>query len=133
MIGDIIERTLSIELTPQELISRGHELGEKLARIPRMEEARKANAAEAKAAIDLAKAESQRLAGILATGKEDRKVRCRWETEGNGKVLYRLDTREIVDKAPLEPDERQRDWVKEQPEGEDFNEDGEPTAEADAS
>lgn len=100
---------LPCRLSQLDLIKVGKELAFYARELARLREEKREASAGFNAAIKDAQEEICRYAEQLDTGKVDREVEVEWRYDWHGgrKVLYRLDTQEMIDDQPLSAEERQ--------------------------
>jgi len=102
------EELLECDLTPEELIAKGGDLSRKNQEKSRLDDEKKTITSEFKAKIDACDAEINKLALVISTKKESRRVKCetRYNTpEKHLKSLVRLDKGETVKIAPMTQEE----------------------------
>jgi hypothetical protein len=107
---ETFHRELSVLLTDDEKRQRGMELARAENELTEFNDReRKARLAELKAKESDIRARIAKLAGVVTTGSELRRVECRGDADyANGRVLlYRVDTGELIGDRALKDEERQ--------------------------
>lgn len=113
MEENLSTRLLLTELTPDEKVARGEEMGNLIAEIESLQEQLKAASGGIKAKITDAKKKERRLGHILATGKEEREVQVKTVKDWEHKevTLIRLDTGAEVERRTMTASEAQADLL----------------------
>lgn len=103
-------RTLSVELTTEEIAAYSNELATITSMEAEVEAEKKEKMSDFTAKLNKCAADRRMLARKITTRKEDRQVECDWEFDyPKGKAyLIRLDTGVTIDSRPLTDDERQQ-------------------------
>ena len=104
-----VERILAIPLTDEELAERARKMAELRKEVGRLEEAKKASAAEYKGKIDRVNGEVDEIASEVRAGTREEGVQCAVGIDGTGNnmVTVRKDTGAVVHVRALTPAERQ--------------------------
>lgn len=116
-----ITQKLRCLLTDEEKICAGKELAEATESIETLENDKAQIVADFKAKITAAQAQISVLSNKLRSGYEFRDVACelRYDVPAKGqKQVFRLDTKKVVETAPMTEEEKQRQLPLEEPKGE---------------
>ena len=108
------EELLECVLTEKELLDKGGQLSKKNQERDRLEDEKKTITSEFKAKVDSCNAEIAKLALVVSSGRESRKIRCetRYNTPEHGmKSLVRLDTEETVKIESMSISELSNLWI----------------------
>lgn len=113
MQENISTRQLQTELTQEEKVARGEEMGKLLAELEGLDSQLKAATSGIKAKINDAKKKQKLLGHVLATGKEEREIEVRTDKDWDRKevVLVRLDTGAVVERRTMTASEAQADFL----------------------
>ena len=109
MIGTTTVRLLDCKLTEDEWDQKSSALAEKEIEKARVELEKRLSTKSFNSRINLLAEEIAKLSQAVDTRKEQRDVQCKWERpdDANEKLLYRLDTMDIIERRPLDPGDRQ--------------------------
>lgn len=125
-----VERILAVPLTEEELAARARRMAELRGEVGRLEEAKKAAAAEYKGKIDRINADVDEIASEVRAGSREEGVQCAVgiDATGNNMVTVRKDTGAVIDVRALTPAERQGNFhfVEGGAQDEEDEDDGEP-------
>lgn len=112
-----VERTLEVELTPEELLGKGRELSSAIIERLRIKNKAKYAAEGFTAEIKLFEQQIETLGMLVSEGKEFRKVKCveRITESGIEVEMTRLDTGELVGIRPMTAEERQESLFDDTP------------------
>lgn len=104
-----IRRSLPVQLTSDERLKIGSDLGKETQELLRAEGRKKEVGAQLTADVELHKASVARLGTLLANGYEYREVKCKLtiDRERDLATIVRDDTGEVVERRPLTPSEMQ--------------------------
>jgi hypothetical protein len=103
-----VKRTLPVQLTDEERLSRGRGIAQVLIEQQVSDEE---YALERKAFNESKKqraASIRKLRDAIKAGTEDREVECYWQQDGMEVLLIRIDTGEVVEKRQADLEERMR-------------------------
>jgi hypothetical protein len=103
-------RFLPVVLTPEEILARGEQLADALARRDAHEAQMRAERDDAKEELEVLEGEVSKLAKIVRARREERAVvcECTVSVELGIVEVRRLDTEDVIQTRAVEPHDRQR-------------------------
>lgn len=102
-----VEKQLYVSLDEEELRLKGDHLSARVKQLEDIERRKSASSKALKAEQDAASADASKLADEIKHKREVRPVACRWRMLTERWELYRIDTGEVVDTAPITMADRQ--------------------------
>lgn len=101
-----VKRTLPVQLTDEERLSRGRGIAQVLIEQQVSDEEYAETRKQYGAAKKLRNGNIRKLRDAIRAGAEDREVECYWQPDGTESLLIRMDTGEVVERRQADLLER---------------------------